>query len=189
MSKDVTLRIVDYAKWKKSFTCYKENRKVAGYPITNDLKTCKLNKLSVWIADIDSEEDMVHTILTMAASRQLLQDLDVAIIELSKLEECGIEIENEPGISMVKSGINKHKNIINLDNEKINSYSFEILEFLMNSDYNPGTFTKRIRYTQPQLIGYFVKYIKEGKLSIEDLDEAFRKKIEPRLEGNATSML
>lgn len=175
----VLIRMIERNKWTKHIDIYKEEGKIASFPVTNDLITCKANTLSVWEADIDTQDSVEKTVLTIASSRQHLQDLDVSIIDMSKLESNGVNLENNIGITDLDEFKNRHWDLKNLDIDNIKTISKEILDYICNS--NEDDYTKRIRYNKGALIKLYIKYIEKGDIKLTDLKESFKEKIEMRM--------
>lgn len=175
----VLVRKIERGKWTKHIGDYKGNGLVASYPITNDMKTCDENTLSVWEVDLSDGENLKNVIIAIASTRDKLQNLDTVVLSKKKILEYNIpiyETDGETPLSMFK---HYHRDLSKLTIDGISNISKDVLDFVIDNSENPQNY--QMRYTKNELIKLFVEKIEDGTIFLESLNESFQKDINKKL--------
>ncbi|MCT4662769.1 MAG: hypothetical protein N4A40_12980 [Tissierellales bacterium] len=188
------IRKVDSGKWNKHMDKYVSDKEIAPYPITNDMKTCKDNTLSVWEVDMSNRDEFEKVILAIASIRERIQNLDLAIIRRDDIRDKGYIIDDFPGESRIDKYNDFHRNLKDLRMDQVISLSEDIILSLKNKVANNVDIIKLInddgkikepkviRIREKQLLEMFIKRIEDHEFSEDVLGEKFRKQINMHIE-------
>ncbi len=158
------VRKINKAKWFQKNIL--EEDIVSADAITNCLKTSR-NTLSVW--KIESEQELDMAVLALASKQEHLDAIDVVILEESTVSSLKIEIIATPGDTPVSDLVDTHRDLSDLDYDKLGCISSHIVE-RVRAD-------KLKRYTKSALKTLLKNAIEEGLLRSEDLQESVLKKM------------
>jgi hypothetical protein len=143
---------------------------IAADAITNDLKADH-NRLSFWECDHDPKEsDLDRVAVAMAGGWQRPDKMDIAWLERSLLESKGVKFEKTQGVTPLVDLKDLHVDAISLDLSR-----FEQLYHLLANSIRKDNKCKR--YTKTEIVELLCKAVREGRLSVNDLDEKLRERL------------
>lgn len=164
------LRKIEKPKWEFHKSEFEEDGVITPYPVTNDLKTCESNTLSVWEFDEGDEKLFKSLLVTLATTRNKLQHLDYAIIRKDNILQSEISITDEEGNSPLKKFNSYHRNLSNLKIDDLKIISKEILEYVCSkSNEDPIC----LRISAPKLRIMMKEMIENGDFDISELPTGF----------------
>lgn len=173
------VRKIQRSKWTKNLDKYNETGEVTPYPVTNDMKTCANNTLSVWEINDDDDDELENIVLTIASMRDSLQALDIVIFSKDKISKSGISIVESEGKTPLEDFNSYHRDLNNLSLADIEYISNEIIKYVILSNDEPDEVT--MRFTRSTLRKMYIKKIKAGVIDIDDLNESFQNYIRKKL--------
>lgn len=171
------LRKIEKNTWESQKDVYLEHSTVAPYPVTNDLKTCKKNTLSVWEFEENDNQMFNSLLVTIATTRESLQSLDFAVLRKSTLEENEINVDPVEGNSPLKKFNCHHRNLSDLEIDDLKIVSSEILKYVCE---NENADTGKLRVSASRLKIIMKEMIKNGDIELSELPEKFRIEIEEK---------
>lgn len=171
------VRKIENQFWKAYVDKYNTDGIVSAYPITNDLKSCNQNTISVWEFDSTDDSALNKILICLALNRDHLQDLDITFIRRDTLEEKGISIAKTPGETDIKEYNHLHRNLENLDIDQLKVIASAMLYSLKN-DFDKG----KNRYSRNKLANIFAKKISENEIELANIKPEFHKRIINKIE-------
>lgn len=142
------------AKWEES----KKTRipELSSDIITNCLRTTE-ETLSLWhIDDIHKIDD---AIIALASNRDLIQKLDYLIIPDEYIEKYDLHLKENDGKSPYEDFNKEHRDIINVDYEKLGIVSEMILDIMNNT----SSTIKRVY--EDEVLAKLTEALKDGKIT------------------------
>lgn len=155
------MRKITGAKWHDHIES--KDLIVSADAITSCLKT-KENKLSCW--NTDNLEDVV---LIFALTLSKLARIDIVKFDESFFTTNNIDIIESSGITKISHMVNFHKDLINLDYDKLGIISSEI----KSKSYNNDKFI--IKYEKSAVKKLLLNSLERGTINKADLDERLQK--------------
>lgn len=158
------VRKIEYSKWTQNDIL--KGEQPSADAITNCMRTFN-NTLSVWaIANTGELEDAV---LAIASQFDHVETADFLILETSMIENKAIEIKYTPGKTPYSSFVSNHRDIVNLNYERLGFVAGAIVESI-KLQYNK-------RFTRSKIKGILQQGIKSGKIQPDTLKESVLKRL------------
>lgn len=165
------VRKIERGKWDKHIDKFKKDDIVNPYIITNDLRTCENNTLSVWRTVIDDKRTIENIVLCLANSRQKLQSLQIVKISEKALLDAGVKLEDTEGDSAFEEYNTLHVNMADLSISDI----INITKSIYNSIEDNGEI--KVVYRERDLIELFVSRVNEGDIDPRNIKDKIKESI------------
>ncbi|AMN11707.1 conserved hypothetical protein [Alteromonas macleodii] len=159
------VRKITLSKWKKSINEFGDDSISADAP-TSCLRTTN-NTLSFWIAE--TEQDIRRAAMAILASLDSISSLDYVVLDTGNIEALELAIEATPGDTLLAGADTLHRDLVNLDIQKLKIVSEMIRDTVKDDNH------KRIS------VGEIKKMFKEacdkGDLDLKSLPTSIQDKV------------
>jgi len=185
----VYIRKIEKNKWTHYANLFKTSGEIKPYVITNDIKTCKKNSLSVYAVELCNEAEPEATILKisksdktkienialcLAESRDSLQGIDIAFIKDEELNNITENLNDKmPGETSLEAYRDDHVNIEDLSLNQV----IDISKVITNFVCAPYIENSYIKFSEGTLCRLFVDRIEKGEVDFNKLKESFKDKL------------
>lgn len=138
--------------------------KISADVSTNEFKT-KDSKLSVWLIDSSSQEDLDKAALAISMSGNCIETITFLLIDVSKVIE-HFDLDSTPGSTAAISLVNIHRDICKISHNSLN---------ILLSLYKEAVDNKKIeRYRASELKQLVSVAIKNGQIDIETASDKLK---------------
>jgi hypothetical protein len=167
------VRKITRAKWEPEDELSPDE--IPADAVTSDLRTSS-NALSFWQLERPSNYDEVCRIaLALATAAERIDRMDLTWIDENKISAQGISMKPSDGRTPVESLRGNHVDVTKLDLGRLSRIATWIAEALTQNQHK--------RFTKNELIRIIIKAVREGRVSINDLEPKVKEEIEKEL-GN-----
>ena len=151
------IRKIEKAKWLQNDII--NGQIPSADAITNCTKTSR-NTLSTW--EIDSVSNINNAVIALLCGQEHLDTIDIVYFEPEKISERGISIEATEGRTSFAIMKEKHRNLSQLDYEKLGTIAEIIIEEIKSN--------RDVRFSVGKQKEILRQAIKNGLISIESLN-------------------
>lgn len=160
----VLMKKIERAKWL-------QKEILAGEPVSADAITINLrskdNKISFW--EMEKGEDIEDVLLAVITNCDRVTASDIVIIDKEVIRKEGLTIEYEEGITKVDDMKDKHRNVYDMDYNKLGILAKLIVEEFKKNEVK--------RYTRKQIIGIIKNALNMERINIADLKDSMASEV------------
>lgn len=142
--------------------------KVPADAVFADMRTTD-NRLSFWVCDPTQEQSLVQTVLAVATAKDNVQRLDLVWISEEELAKSDIATEATAGETPAKSLAKDHRDLIDLDLDKLYGLSKSFASAVSNKQTR--------RFTEAQVKEIISNGVAAGLVNTSDLKKSVADKI------------
>jgi hypothetical protein len=153
-------------KWKSETAALAG--KVPADAVFADMRTID-NRISFWACDPSQESSLKQTVLAVATAKDHVQRVDLVWISEEELAKIDIATEATLGETPAKSLATGHRDLVDLDLEKLYGLSKTFASAMVNKQTR--------RFTEAQVREIILKGVEDGIVSAQDLKKSVADKI------------
>ena len=166
------VRKIQKSKWLQNDILNGEP--VSGDAITNCLKT-KNNTISTW--KIMSEDEIEQAVLAIVSAHHHIDTIDVVILDKEDMEK-KFNLKREPGNTPVKDLVDRHIDISGINYNNLGELAQAIVDKFKEN--------RVFRFTRKQIKDLLIIAVKSERLSLKDLHENIKAKLEHNITNGCT---